>query len=245
MSSSNAAIQFDDVWKRYSKDAIFHRSIREDIVNLFRPDADKAHLGDNEFWALQRVSFSVANGETLALFGPNGAGKSTILKLISRITYPTSGIVSVNGKIAPLIEIGAGFHPDLSGRENIFVNGSVLGMRIQEIRHHLDSIVAFAEIGDFIDMPVKKYSSGMYLRLAFAIAIHSNADTFLIDEILTVGDEYFQLKCLEKIFEMKRQGKTMLIVTHDRALMLKVADRILTLEKGVITTDQIPEGHAS
>ena len=154
--------------------------------------------------------------------------------MIARVTYPTKGVIEVKGRVAPLIEIGAGFHMDLTGRENIYINGAILGMRIKEIRQKIPQIVEFSELGEFIDMPVKKYSSGMYLRLGFSIAIHSDADIFLIDEILAVGDEAFQEKCLEKMKNLKKQGKTILIVTHNRQLMEKVVDRIIFLERGRI-----------
>ncbi|MDL1972458.1 MAG: ABC transporter ATP-binding protein, partial [Deltaproteobacteria bacterium] len=165
---------------------------------------------------------------------------STILKLIAKVTYPTRGTISVDGRVAPLIEIGAGFHLDLTGRENIHINGAILGMRINEIKRKIPAIVDFSELNEFIDMPVKKYSSGMYLRLAFSIAIHSDADIFLIDEILAVGDEAFQEKCLDKIQNLKKQGKTMIVVTHNRKLMEEVADEIIFIEKGeVIDTSSL------
>ena len=224
-------IVFENVWKKYYKYHVFHRSLREDIVNFFKK---KNRLKEDEFWALRDISFKINSGECVGLYGPNGAGKSTILKIIARITYPTKGKVLVKGRIAPMIEIGAGFHMDLTGRENIYVNGTILGMRINEIRKKIPKIVEFSELEDFIDMPVKKYSSGMYLRLGFSVAVHSDADIFLIDEILAVGDERFQKKCLDKLIELKRQGKTILFVTHNWELMNKVADRVLFIEKGQI-----------
>jgi len=224
-------IVLEHVWKKYYRHQVFHRSLREDIVNLFKKRS-KDELDKNEFWALKDISFTVKKGECVGLYGPNGAGKSTILKLIAKVTYPTKGIINVNGRVAPLIEIGAGFHLDLTGRENIYINGAILGMRINEIKRKIPQIVEFSELGEFIDMPVKKYSSGMYLRLGFSVAIHSEADIFLIDEILAVGDEAFQNKCLEKIKNLKKQGKTMLFVTHNRELMEKIADRTIFLKKG-------------
>lgn len=224
-------IIFDNVWKKYHKHNIFHRSIREDIVNLFRK---QVRLKDNEFWALRNISFEIKKGECVGLYGPNGAGKSTILKIIAKVTYPSRGKVIVNGSIAPLIEIGAGFHMDLTGKENIYVNGTILGMRIIEIRQRLPEIIEFSGLEEFMDMPVKKYSSGMYLRLGFSVAIHSDADIFLIDEILAVGDEPFQNKCLNKIRELKRQEKTIIFVTHNKELMEKVTDRVLFLRNGLL-----------
>jgi len=226
-------IVLERVWKKYYRHQVFHRSLREDIVNLFKRK-QKQELKKNEFWALKGISFEIKKGECVGLYGPNGAGKSTILKLIAKVTYPTKGIINVNGRVAPLIEIGAGFHLDLTGRENIYINGAILGMRIKEIKRKIPQIVEFSELGEFIDMPVKKYSSGMYLRLGFAVAIHSEADIFLIDEILAVGDEAFQEKCLEKIKKLKKQGKTLLFVTHNRELMKKIADRVIFLKKGEI-----------
>jgi len=232
MSYNSFAIELRNVWKKYSRDAVFHRSLREDWINLI--SAKKSNISSNEFWALKDVSLSIKTGQTLGLYGPNGAGKSTILKLIASVTYPTTGELLLNGRIAPLIEIGAGFHLDLTGKENVFMNGSILGMKIPEIKKKMDSIIAFSEMQDFINMPVKKYSSGMYLRLAFSIAIHSEADIYLIDEILTVGDESFQKKCLDKLRELKRNGKTLIVITHDIKLMEQISDGIVFINKGEI-----------
>jgi len=234
MSSNNVSIRLDNLWKKYYRQNVFHRSLREDVMNLMRRRRTNSNLKKNEFWALKGIDIEVKRGESIGLYGPNGAGKSTILKLIANVTFPTKGSVSVNGRVAPLIEIGAGFHKDLTGRENIYMNGAILGMKIAEIKKKMDSIISFSEIEEFIDMSVKKYSSGMYLRLGFAIAIHSEADILLIDEILAVGDEGFRKKCIEKVMELKKNGKTMVIVTHNRALMEKVADRVILLEHGTI-----------
>jgi lipopolysaccharide transport system ATP-binding protein len=234
MSYNSSAVIFENIWKKFSRDNIFHRSIREDITSIFRFKGDNSGIAPNEFWALKNVNLSIKEGETVGLYGPNGAGKSTILKLIANVTYPTAGNLKINGRVAPLLEIGAGFHLDLTGRENIFVNGTILGMKIPEIKTKINSIIDFSELEEFINMSVKKYSSGMYLRLAFSIAIHSEADIYLIDEILAVGDEDFQKKCLEKIFELKKRGKTLIVVTHDRKLMEQIADRIIFINKGDI-----------
>ena len=213
---------------------IFHRSLREDIMNIFRRHSDKK-LKQGEFWALKNINISLKRGECIGLYGPNGAGKSTILKLIAYVTYPTLGTIEVNGSIAPLIEIGAGFHPDLTGRENIYMNGAIIGMSIKQIKEKIGDIIRFSEIENFIDMPVKKYSSGMYLRLGFSIAIHSTAEIYLIDEILSVGDEAFQNKCLSKIYELKgKKDKTLIIVSHDRKLLKQITERIIFIEKGDI-----------
>lgn len=230
MSSDNAAIEFCEVWKKYSREAIFHRSLREDLINIFK-GRKKTELAKDEFWALKQVNFAINAGETVGLHGPNGAGKTTILKLIAGVTYPTKGTVRTKGRIAPLLEIGAGFHPDLTGRENIFVNGTILGMGIRELRRKIDSIIEFSEIWEFIDMPVKKYSSGMYLRLAFSIAIHSEVDIYLIDEIIAVGDESFQKKCIKKIIELREAGKTLLVVSHSLATIQQLVHRTIFIQK--------------
>ena len=237
MSSNSLAIRLYNLWKKYYRQNVFHRSLREDVMNLMRPRRTNANLKKNEFWALKGIDIEVKKGESIGLYGPNGAGKSTILKLIANVTFPTKGSVSVTGRVAPLIEIGAGFHKDLTGRENIYMNGAILGMKIAEIKEKMDSIISFSEIEEFIDMSVKKYSSGMYLRLGFAIAIHSEADILLIDEILAVGDEAFREKCIEKVIELKKDGKTMVIVTHNRELMEQVVDKVISMEKGKIITE--------
>ncbi|WP_241426250.1 ABC transporter ATP-binding protein [Geobacter benzoatilyticus] len=226
-------LTMDGVWKKYSRDAIFHRSLREDLLNVFTRRFDNV-LGVNDFWALSDISLSVAPGESVGLYGHNGAGKSTILKLLSGVTHPTLGSLNVRGRIAPLIEIGAGFHPDLTAKENIYMNGAILGMKIPEIKAKFDSIVDFSELSSFIQVPVKKYSSGMYLRLAFSIAIHSEADVYLIDEIISVGDTEFQDKCIDKIIELRFKGKTLIVISHSHDLMRRVTDRIIYLEKGEV-----------
>ena len=190
-----------------------------------------------EFWALKSVSFEVRQGEVLGIIGRNGAGKSTLLKILSRITEPTKGRVVLNGRVASLLEVGTGFHPELTGRENIFLNGAVLGMRRPEIRQKFDEIVAFAEVERFLDTPVKHYSSGMYVRLAFAVAAHLEPDILIIDEVLAVGDAEFQKKCLGKIDEIsRRQGRTTLFVTHNMEVMLKVCNRAILLCEGRVQT---------
>ncbi len=234
MLSDNTPIKLTRLWKKYYRENLFHRSLRDDLMNFIHPKKDKSLLNNNEFWALKDINIDVKKGESIGLYGPNGSGKSTLLKLIASVTFPTKGNVKVNGRVAPLIEIGAGFHQDLTGRENIYMNGAILGMKISEIKTKLDSIIAFSEINEFIDMSVKKYSSGMYLRLGFSIAIHSEAEILLIDEILAVGDEDFKDKCIHKVIELKKNGKTMVIVTHNRKLMEKVADRVIMMEKGKI-----------
>lgn len=189
------------------------------------------------FTALNDVSFSLKQGETVALLGFNGSGKSTMLKLISGVMSTDEGEIRVRGKIAGLIEVGAGFHPDLTGRENIYLNGAILGMSEDEINAAFDDIVAFSEIEQFIDTEVKFYSSGMFLRLAFSVAVHTNPDIFLIDEILAVGDEPFQKKCLKRIEELKLEGKSLVIVSHDLDLVASMCERGILLRKGELVFD--------
>src|SRR6187399_2116072 len=224
------AIELDHVtkiYRRYSgrqfatlKSALLQRSILRDL----RPS--------ETFRALQDVSFTVPHGSTFGVIGRNGSGKSTALKLVAGITKPTSGTVAVQGRISALIELGAGFHPEISGRENIFINGIMLGLTRREIQQRFDEIVEFAELKDFIDAPVKTYSSGMYMRLGFAVAIHVDPDVLLVDEVLAVGDEGFTHKCLDKFAEFKRRGKTILLVTHALGLVERFCDEALWLDGG-------------
>jgi lipopolysaccharide transport system ATP-binding protein len=193
-----------------------------------------------EFWALSDVSFNVKRGEALGIIGHNGAGKSTILKLLSGITTPTTGQITINGRLAALIEVGSGFHPELTGRENIFLNGSILGMRRREIAEKLDSIIDFAGVRDFIDVPVKRYSSGMYVRLGFSIAAHLDPDILLLDEVLAVGDAGFQQKCLQRIRELERAGKTIVFISHDLTSVEALCDRALLVQQGRIIANGPP-----
>lgn len=192
------------------------------------------------FMALDGVNVSVHAGETVGLIGFNGSGKSTLLKTISGVLFPDQGRVMVRGKVAGLIEVGAGFHPDLSGRENVYLNGAILGMSKPEIDECFDDIVAFSEIEKFIDTDVKYYSSGMFLRLAFAVAVHTQPDVFLVDEILSVGDEPFQRKCLDRIREMQAAGRTMVIVSHELDMLTKLCSRIVVLRQGKVVFDGEP-----
>src|ERR1044071_2569994 len=215
------------VYRKYSgrqfatlKSALLKRSLLSDL----RPN--------EAFLALKDVSFSVAKGSTVGVIGRNGSGKSTALKLVAGITKPTSGTVRVDGRISALIELGAGFHPEISGRENIFINGTMLGMSKREIQGRFDEIVEFAELTEFIDAPVKTYSSGMYMRLGFAVAIHVNPDVLLVDEVLAVGDEGFTHKCLDKFAEFKRRNKTILLVTHSLGLVERFCDEAVWLADG-------------
>lgn len=210
------------------------RSLKEALVWLL-----KGRKGDlsAKFRALDDVTFDIKEGETVALIGLNGSGKSTTLKLVSGVMKPDSGTVGVRGRVAGLIEVGAGFHPDLSGRDNVFLNGAILGMTRAEIQDRFDDILAFSEIGEFIDTQVKFYSSGMYLRLAFSVAVHTDPDVFLVDEILAVGDEPFQRKCIARIKELVASGKTLMVVSHDLNMVQEICARGIVMEHGRVVFD--------
>ncbi len=192
--------------------------------------------GTEEFWALKDVSFEVKQGDRVGIIGRNGAGKSTLLKILSRITEPTSGRVSIKGRVASLLEVGTGFHPELTGRENIFLNGAILGMGKQEIRRKFDEIVDFAEIEKFLDTPVKRYSSGMYVRLAFAVAAHLEPEILIVDEVLAVGDLQFQKKCLHKMRDVGKEGRTILLVSHNMDAIGSLCRKALYLDGGKVVT---------
>lgn len=208
------------------------------IISLSGSTASKKHTTKEEFWALKNVNFQIAAGERIGIVGRNGAGKSTLLKIISRITEPTSGTVKIKGRVASLLEVGTGFHPELTGKENIFLNGAILGMSRKEIKQKFDEIVDFAEVEQFLDTPVKRYSSGMYVRLAFAVAAHLEPEILVVDEVLAVGDAQFQSKCLGKMEEVSRgHGRTILFVSHNMAAIRSLCDRGILLSKGVLTVD--------
>jgi homopolymeric O-antigen transport system ATP-binding protein len=211
-------------------------TLRDALAQCFgraAPHSDSAE----DFWALREVSFSVAEGEVIGVVGRNGAGKSTLLKLLSRITPPSEGRIRLGGRVASLLEVGTGFHPELSGRENIYMNGAILGMTRREIRSHFDSIVEFAEVERFLDTPIKRYSSGMYVRLAFAVAAHLEPEILLVDEVLAVGDGEFQRKCLGRIAGVARSGRTVLFVSHNLAAIQQVTTRCLLLDGGRLACD--------
>lgn len=215
------------------KDALlspFRRAVRL-LEGRAASDADL----DETFWALKDVSFQVKHGEIVGIIGRNGAGKSTLLKILSRITDPTEGRGEIHGRVGSLLEVGTGFHPELSGRENLFLNGAILGMRKTEIERKFDEIVAFAEIERFIDTPVKHYSSGMYVRLAFAVAAHLEPEILLVDEVLAVGDAAFQNKCLGKMSEVSRAGRTVVFISHNMAAVENLCDRGILIENGRVT----------
>jgi ABC-type polysaccharide/polyol phosphate transport system ATPase subunit len=197
----------------------------------------RGRLRREEIWALREVSLDVEPGSAVGLIGRNGSGKTTLLRLISGIIKPTSGRVDVGGRVGSLLELGAGFHPDFTGRENVYLNGSILGLRRTHIREHLDEIVAFAELERFIDLPVRTYSSGMYMRLGFAVAAHLESDVLLLDEVFAVGDEAFQRKCFGKIFEFKQRGGTIVFVSHDAAAVERLCERAVLLREGRVELD--------
>lgn len=205
---------------------------------LFRPSPGKASDPKHEeFWALRDVSFEIKDGERLGVIGRNGAGKSTLLKILSRITEPTSGRIHINGRVASLLEVGTGFHPELTGRENIYLNGAILGMSRAEIRRKFDEIVAFAEVEKFLDTPVKRYSSGMYVRLAFAVAAHLEPEILVVDEVLAVGDLQFQKKCLNKMESVGREGRTIIFVSHNLTAINSLCSRCVLMNQGRLTKD--------
>lgn len=225
---SDSVISFENVSKRFRLLKIPRRAFQDVFVNMF----NKEVRGRHHFWALQDVTFSIKAGETVGVLGANGSGKSTILKLISRIIDPTTGVIRVAGRLSALLELGAGFHPDLTGRENIYLNGSILGLNRQVMARKFDSIVDFAGIDEFIDAPVRSYSSGMQMRLGFSVAIHVEPEIILVDEVLAVGDYSFQLKCLERIRLLQKQGVTILFVSHDFEAVESLCTRAIWLEHG-------------
>jgi len=226
------AVVFEDVVKRFRKYHLKkqYTTLKSTFLNIILRRKESPLR--SYVYALNGLTFSVMKGESFGIIGRNGSGKTTILKLIAGIYRPDSGRIKVNGRISALIELGTGFHPDFTGRENIIVNGMILGLSKEEVKRKFDEIVSFAEIGDFIDMPVRTYSSGMYMRLAFSIAVNVDPDIFLIDEVLAVGDEGFVKKCLSKMEEFKRAGKTMILVSHDLSMVEKFCSRVLWIDSG-------------
>ena len=236
-------IKVEDLSKRYRIGArpASYSTLRDALAGAARaPLRFLSRGGRSEgetVWALREVNFEVQPGETVGMIGSNGAGKSTLLKILSRITEPTRGRALIWGRVASLLEVGTGFHPELTGRENIYLNGSILGMARQEIRRQFDAIVAFAEVEKFIDTPVKRYSSGMYLRLAFAVAAHLEPEILIVDEVLAVGDAAFQKKCLRKMGDVAGQGRTVLFVSHNMQAVRQLCSRALWLQSGLIVAD--------
>jgi lipopolysaccharide transport system ATP-binding protein len=242
-----AAVTVRDISKRYRVPRVAngqlygYRTLRDDLVDLARWPlrvlrGERRAILD-EFWALKAVDFSIARGDVVGIIGHNGAGKSTLLKILSRITKPTSGSISLRGRVGSLLEVGTGFHPELTGRENLFLNGAILGMRRREILAKFDAIVDFAEIGPFLDTPVKRYSSGMYVRLAFAIAAHLEPEILIVDEVLAVGDMAFQRKCMGRMKEVGRSGATVLFVSHSMPAIEALCTRAILVDHGTIARD--------
>jgi lipopolysaccharide transport system ATP-binding protein len=242
---ASGAVTVNGLWKEYSLGERRMRasSLYEALGTALKsPFARMRRLGghvtqDSLFWALRDVAFEVAPGEVVGIIGRNGAGKSTLLKVLSRITAPTRGRVEIRGRLASLLEVGTGFHPELSGRENIFLNGSILGMRRFEVQRKFDEIVAFAEVERFVDTPVKHYSSGMYVRLAFAVAAHLEPEILVVDEVLAVGDARFQKRCLGKMKDVAGQGRTVLFVSHNMLAVQRLCQRAIWLADGAIHQD--------
>jgi lipopolysaccharide transport system ATP-binding protein len=234
-------IKVDTISKKFritpgEKRSVRYDTLRESLARTLKSPFTRAQRNgrDDILWALRDVSFEVMPGEVMGIIGRNGAGKSTLLKILSRIIEPTSGRVELYGRVASLLEIGTGFHPDLSGRENVYLNGAILGMRRREIDERFDEIVAFAEIERFLDTAVKQYSSGMYLRLAFAVAAHLNPEILIVDEVLAVGDANFQKKCLGKMDDVTRTGRTVLLVTHSLVTVRAHCQRVILINGGSV-----------
>jgi len=245
---SNIAITVENLSKRYNIGALQYRhdTLRDALMAKFKrsdvPESEHSNgSSDDTIWALKDISFEVKHGEILGIIGRNGAGKSTLLKILSRITEPTSGRAIINGRVGSLLEVGTGFHPELTGRENIYLNGAILGMRRTEIDRKFDEIVAFSEIEKFLDTPVKRYSSGMYVRLAFAVAAHLEPEILLIDEVLAVGDIAFQKKCLGKMGDVAQEGRTVLFVSHNMATIANICSLGLLIQDGQLKSLGIPQ----
>ncbi len=233
MSTTTAQprIIVDHVSKWFNKRNV--RSMREAFINLVRREPVRA----KQFQALKDISFTIGEGESVAVMGLNGSGKSTTLKLVSGVLEPDAGRILTRGRVAGLIEVGAGFHPDLTGRENVFLNAAILGMSEKETKARFDEIVAFSEIGDFIDQEVKHYSSGMFMRLAFSVAIHVELDVLLVDEVLAVGDAPFRAKCAKKLKELSERGVTMMVVSHSKSQVKDLCSRGIVIRKGSVVFD--------
>ncbi|HEY1096356.1 MAG TPA: polysaccharide ABC transporter ATP-binding protein [Alphaproteobacteria bacterium] len=251
----SAVIEIKNLGKKYTispnmqtDQAHHYLSLRESITNSVRglfgfQNAHEPSLPDTDFWALRHIDLTVEQGDRVGIIGSNGAGKSTLLKMISRITYPTEGEIRYKGRIASLLEVGTGFHPELTGRENIYLIGAILGMSHAEIRRKFDEIVDFAGIEKFLDTPVKRYSSGMYTRLAFSVAAHLESEILIVDEVLAVGDTEFQKKCLGKMEEIgQKEGKTLLFVSHNMDSVLQLTNKVLFLDKGKAVSYGVTDG---
>jgi lipopolysaccharide transport system ATP-binding protein len=241
--TSNYSVRAEGLGKRYTifRDSARRYTALRDVMmerakslsgRLLSGSGDRSGSNREDFWALKDLDFVISQGERVGIIGRNGAGKSTLLKVMSRITEPTSGTLRVRGRVASLLEVGTGFHPELTGRENIYLNGAVLGMRRKEIRSKFDEIVNFAEVEKFLDTPVKRYSSGMYVRLAFAVAAHLEPEILIVDEVLAVGDSSFQRKCLNKMEDVGQSGRTVIFVSHDLGAVARLCERAMLLDSG-------------
>jgi lipopolysaccharide transport system ATP-binding protein len=232
------SIIVDNISKKFDINKLKKETqFREALVNYFKRTFSKGQKNNEELWALKNISFSVKKGEIVGIIGRNGAGKSTLLKILSKITYPTSGEVKVNGRVGSLLEVGTGFHEELSGRENIYLNGSILGMRKKEVQQKIDEIVSFSEVEKFLDTPIKRYSSGMRLKLGFSVAAHLDTEILFIDEVLAVGDVAFQRKCLDKIKELCHSGRTVIFVSHSMVAVEHLCPRALWIDNGELVQD--------
>ncbi|HVU89271.1 MAG TPA: ABC transporter ATP-binding protein [Pirellulales bacterium] len=232
---------------RHARGARRHATLRDRLARIVRDTVDRAAQKQacNEeadaYWALRDVSCDISRGEVFGLAGPNGSGKSTLLKLLARITEPTAGRALIRGRVGALLEVGTGFHMELTGRENVYLSGAILGMRRSQIRSNFDAIVAMSGVAQFLELPVKRYSTGMYLRLAFSVAAHLESEILLLDEVLAVGDAAFQQTCEAKIRELARLGRTILVVSHEAALLRRICDRVMRLECGQVQAIGHPE----
>jgi len=226
----NPAIRLTNLTKRFKLLTEKHGSLKAALLSF-------KHTPSRDLLALDNISLAIDHGETVAIIGRNGSGKSTMLRIIGRVYKPTSGAVEVDGRMSTMLDLGAGFHPELTGRENIFFNGAVMGLSMAQLRSKVDSIIDFSELADFIDSPVKSYSAGMLMRLGFAVAVETDPDILLIDEVLAVGDAAFQDKCYQRIESFKAEGKTIVFVTHDLEAARLVASRAVWLDKGIIRAD--------
>ncbi|WKN29781.1 ABC transporter ATP-binding protein [Porifericola rhodea] len=231
---SEVAIRVENLGKKYHLGGKKSGSFRESVSNLFKKSKPKATEVEHEFWALKDINFEIKRGEAVGIIGRNGAGKSTLLKILSRITEPTKGRFEVFGRVSSLLEVGTGFHPELTGRENVYLNGTILGMKRHEVKAKFDEIVAFSGVEKFIDTPVKHYSSGMQVRLAFAVAAHLEPEILIIDEVLAVGDAEFQKKCLGKMEDVTGEGRTVLFVSHNMDAVRKLCTRGVLFQQGTI-----------
>lgn len=234
---TDIAIHVENLSKKYKLGAMYEHqdTLRDLLVSAVKSPFKKRLKSDDQIlWALKDVSFDIERGSVVGIVGRNGAGKSTLLKVLSRVTDPTSGVGEIRGRVGSLLEVGTGFHPELTGRENIYLNGAILGMKRTEIEKKFDEIVEFSEVAKFIDTPVKRYSSGMYLRLAFAVAAHLEPDILVVDEVLAVGDAEFQRKCLGKMSDVAEEGRTVLFVSHNMSAILRLTSETMVLEKGKI-----------